>query len=342
VSGARKTVGLAPAAALILALTACGPGPTGVVTTTPPPTHAPAPTSGSPTASPTLTPTPSPTPAADPVLLAAGDIAQCSQEGDEATAAILAQHPDATVQTLGDNAYNSGTPRQFGCFDDSWGVALDRMHPALGGHDYMTEGAAGYFDYFKEALAPFAPTGTDPTQGWYAYDLGAWRIIVLNSICQHIGGCDADSPQVAWLKAEIQAHPTRCSLAVIHNPRFSSGRKGNKAEVQPLWDALQAGGVELVLSGDNHAYERLAPMTPTGKKSPSGIRQFVVGTGGTSLRPFGEVRANSRVRDSATHGVLKLTLHEADYDWAFVPIDGQTFRDSGHGTCADAAPQPAA
>ena len=269
------------------------------------------------------------------MLLAAGDIAQCSQEGDEATAAILAQHPDATVQTLGDNAYNSGTPRQFGCFDDSWGVALDRMHPALGGHDYMTEGAAGYFDYFKEALAPFAPTGTDPTQGWYAYDLGAWRIIVLNSICQHIGGCDADSPQVAWLKAEIQAHPTRCSLAVIHNPRFSSGRKGNKAEVQPLWDALQAGGVELVLSGDNHAYERLAPMTPTGKKSPSGIRQFVVGTGGARNYLFseGEIHPNTEVGNDQTHGVLRLTLSADAYAWEFLPEASKTFTDSGTQTC---------
>ena len=338
-SGARKTVGFAPAAALILALTACGPGPSGAGTTTPSPTIAPTSTSGSQTATPaptsTSTPTQSPTPAADQVLLAAGDIAQCSQEGDEATAAILAQHPDATVQTLGDNAYNSGTPRQFGCFDDSWGVALDRMHPALGGHDYMTDGAAGYFDYFEEALAPFAPTGTDPTQGWYAYDLGTWRIIVLNSICQHIGGCDAGSPQVAWLKAEIQTHPARCSLAVIHNPRFSSGRKGNKAAVQPLWEALQAGGVELVLSGDNHAYERLAPMTPTGRKSPTGIRQFVVGTGGARNYLFseGEIHPNTEAGNDQTHGVLKLTLSADAYAWEFLPEAGKTFTDSGTQTC---------
>ena len=318
---------------LILVLIGCGPGPTGATTATQPVSDATASPSATPTVAPT--PTPSPTPPPDPVLLAAGDIAQCSDEGDEATAAILEQYPDATVQTLGDNAYNSGTPKQFGCFDDSWGVAKDRMHPALGGHDYMTEGAAGYLDYFKDALAPFAPTATDPGQGWYAYDLGEWRIIVLNSICQHIGGCDATSPQVAWLEAEVKAHPARCSLAVIHNPRFSSGRKGNEDEVEPLWDVLQAAGVDVVLSGDNHAYERLAPMTPTGHKSTTGIRQFVVGTGGARNYLFseGEMHPNTEAGTDQMHGVLKLTLKPDSYAWDFLPEAGRTFSDTGSTEC---------
>ena len=329
-----RAVDVGPAVLLILALAGCGPAATGSPTSP----SLPSPTAtGTPTAAPSDRPTASPTdtPVPDPVLLTAGDIAQCSQEGDEATALILAQYPEATVQTLGDNAYNSGTPKQFGCFDDSWGVAKDRMYPALGGHDYMTEGAAGYFDYFKDALAPFAPTGNDPAQGWYAYDLGAWRIIVLNSICQHIGGCDAASPQVAWLKEEVAAHPARCSLAAIHNPRFSSGRKGNEDEVKPLWDVLQSAGVELVLSGDNHAYERLAPMTPTGQKSPTGIRQFVVGTGGARNYLFseGEIHPNTEAGTDQMHGVLKLTLQADGYAWEFLPEAGKTFEDSGSQMC---------
>jgi hypothetical protein len=279
--------------------------------------------------------TPSVAPAADPVLLAAGDIAACSHEGDSATGAILARYPDAMVQTLGDNAYDKGTPRQFGCFDDAWGSALGRMHPALGGHDYMTEGAAGYFGYFRERLAPYAPTGTDPTMGWYAYDLGQWRIIVLNSICDRIGGCDAASPQVAWLQAELAGHPARCSLAVIHNPRFSSGRKENEPRVGPLWEALHAAGAELVLSGDNHAYERLAPMTPAGDVDPAGIRQFVVGTGGRSHYLFSEgaIHPNTEAGDDDTFGVLKLTLHPDAYSWEFLPEAGKTYTDAGNQDC---------
>jgi hypothetical protein len=281
-------------------------------------------------------PSPSPTPVPDPVLLAAGDIAACSQEGDSATAAILAEHPEAHVQTLGDNAYNSGTPRQFECYHDTWGIALDRTQPALGGHDYMTEGAAGYFQYFADRLAPYAPTATDPTMGWYAYDIGEWRVIVLNSICDRIDGCDAGSPQVAWLRDELAANPAACSIAVIHNPRFSSGRKENEPRVGPLWDELYKAGVELVLSGDNHAYERLSPMKPNGTADPArGIRQFVVGTGGRSHYEFSEgaIHPNTEAGDDETFGVLKLTLQPAAYTWEFLPEAGKTYTDSGDQDC---------
>ncbi len=323
-----RTVSLAVMFAMVAA---CGPGPGTAVQTGGP--------SASPgTVAPTAVPTPSPTPTPipDPVLLTAGDIAACSQEGDTATAAILASHPEAIVQTLGDNAYDNGTRRQFGCYDDTWGVALERTHPALGGHDYMTPGAAGYFEYFADVLAPFAPTGTDPTMGWYAYDLGEWRVIVLNSICDEVGGCDATSPQVAWLRDELADNPSSCTLAVIHNPRFSSGRKENEPRVQPLWEALHAAGTELVLSGDNHAYERLAPMTPTGKlDAAAGIRQFVVGTGGRSHYKFseGEIHPNTETGDDDTFGVLQLTLHADGYSWEFLPIEGKTYTDTGREDC---------
>ncbi len=341
VARSRRVAGLGPAVAIVLALSACAQTPSGSATSAP----APAPVIASPTlpstgsAAPVSTETPpttaTPSPIADAVLLAAGDIAACSKDGDSATAAILKQHPEARVQTLGDNAYDKGTPRQFGCFDDTWGVAFDRLQPALGGHDYMTAGGAGYFGYFAKRLAPFAPTANEPTMGWYAYDLGAWRIIVLNSICDRIGGCDAASPELTWLHTELARTPARCSLAVIHNPRFSSGRKENEPRVQPLWEELQSAGVEMVLSGDNHTYERLAPMTPTGQSDPSGIRQFVVGTGGRSHYSFSEgaIHPNTEARDDQTFGVLKLTLRDGSYTWKFLPEAGKTFTDEGQQDC---------
>ena len=328
---------LALSAILLLVSAACGQ-PAAAERRTVVPSEPPLQTAIPPSA--TSAPSPDATTSADagpdPVLLAAGDIAACSHEGDTATAAILAKHPDATVQTLGDNAYDKGTPRQFGCYHDTWGVALERTHPALGGHDYMTEGAAGYFGYFGDVLAPYAPTATDPTMGWYAYDLGQWRVIVLNSICDRIGGCDGGSPQVAWLRAELEAHPATCSLAVIHNPRFSSGRKENEPRVGPLWEELDAAGVEMVLSGDNHAYERLAPMRPSGDVDPAtGIRQFVVGTGGRSHYRFSEgaTHPNTETGDDDTFGVLKLTLHPDAYSWEFLPEAGKTYSDSGDQDC---------
>jgi acid phosphatase type 7 len=324
------------AASIVIIAGACGPGQAAEPTTSPSVAPTATPVSPSPpTSSPSEAASPTPTAVPDAVLLTAGDIAACSKDGDSATAAILARYPDAAVQTLGDNAYDKGTHRQFGCYHDTWGIALERTKPALGGHDYMTEGAAGYFGYFKDVLAPFAPTGTDPTMGWYAYELGAWRIIVLNSICDRIGGCDAASKQVAWLRSELAENPSRCSLAVIHNPRFSSGRKENEPRVQPLWEALHSAGAEVVLSGDNHAYERLAPMTPTGERDAAGIRQFVVGTGGRSHYSFsdGAIHPNTEVGDDQTYGVLMLTLGADGYGWEFLPEAGKSFTDTGSEAC---------
>ena len=94
---------------------------------------------------------------------------------------------------------------------------------------------------------------------------------------------------------------------------------------------LKAGG-DIVLNGHDHDYERFAPQDENGKDSPTGIRQFVVGTGGGGVYRFNTPAANSERRDNATYGVLKLTLKPGAYDWEFLPASG-TFTDAGSGTC---------
>jgi hypothetical protein len=103
-----------------------------------------------------------------------------------------------------------------------------------------------------------------------------------------------------------------------------------------LWDERYRAGVELVLSGDNHAYERLAPMRPNGKADPAtGIRQFIVGTGGRSHYKFseGKIHPNMETGDDETFGVLKLTLQPAAYSWEFLPVEGKTYTDTGNQDC---------
>ena len=101
-----------------------------------------------------------------------------------------------------------------------------------------------------------------------------------------------------------------------------------------LWKVLYEAGVELVLSGHDHTYERFAPQNPNGEADPErGIRQFVVGTGGKTLYKFEKIDADSEVRNNTTLGVLKLTLHPDSYDWEFVPVVGGTFTDAGSGKC---------
>ena len=258
----------------------------------------------------------------DPVLVGAGDIGDCTSTRDEATADLLDDIP-GTVVTLGDNVYQSGTAAEFDtCYDPGWGRHRTRTHPSTGNHDYKTPGAAGYFGYFGSAAG-------DRDTGYYSYDRGAWHIVVLNSNCEEIGGCGAASDQVAWLKADLAAHAGSHVLAYWHHPRYSSGKHGSDPTVQAFWNVLYAAGADLVLNGHDHDYERFAPQDPWGRADPThGIRQFVVGTGGTNLRARATVVANSEVFATA-HGVLKLTLRSDSYDWAFVPVAGVTFSDTG-------------
>ena len=268
--------------------------------------------------------------AGDPVavLVGAGDIADCSDiSGAEATAKLLDLIP-GTVFTAGDNAYEGGTAEQFAkCYDPTWGRQKARTRPSVGNHEFHSGGATPYFDYF-------GANAGDPTKGYYSYDLGGWHIVVLNSECVEVGGCQAGSAQERWLRADLQAHPAACKLAYWHKPLFSSGAKhGNDPEVKAFWGDLYAAHTSLILGGHDHDYERFAPQDPDGKPDSKGVREFVVGTGGKSHRPFAKPEATSEVRNADTFGVLKLTLHSHSYDWEFIPEAGKTFRDSGAGSC---------
>ena len=213
----------------------------------------------------------------DPVLVGAGDIASCSNPGDQNTAELL-DDIEGTVFTLGDNAYPEGTDAQFeDCYDSSWGRHEQRTRPALGNHDYMTDDAEPYFDYFGSKAG-------ERGKGYYSYDLGEWHIVVLNSNCEEVGGCQAGSPQERWLREDLAERSRHCTLAYFHHALFSSGRHGSHSFMRPIWETLYEAGVDVVLSAHDHHYERFAPQDPNGKPDPErGIRQFIVGTGGTVI-----------------------------------------------------------
>ena len=264
-------------------------------------------------------------PGAPVVLVGAGDIADCTSSRDEATAALL-DNIAGTVFANGDNAYPDGTAADYTqCYAPSWGRHKTRTRPAPGNHDYNTPGAAGYFGYY-------GPLAGDPGKGYYAYEIGDWQIISLNSDVDMSAG----SAQEQWLRATLAASAKQCTVAYWHHPRFSSGTThGSLATTQPLWEALYAAGAEIAIAGHEHNYERFAPQTPGQAPDPAhGMREFVVGTGGGSLyNDQGSPLPNSERFNGTTSGVLKLTLGSGTYAWEFIPIAGQTFTDAGSGTC---------
>ena len=256
-------------------------------------------------------------------VVAAGDIAGCAVTGDEATARLL-DGLHGTVAALGDLAYDRGTAAEFAnCYGPSWGRHRDRTRPAIGNHDLLTDGGAPYHDYFGEAAGPRG-------QGWYAFDLSdEWHAVVLNSNCWAVGGCQPGSPQHDWLLDDLATHAGQHVVAWMHHPRYSSGHHGSQAFVQPLFAALAEHGVDVVLAGHDHHYERVAPLDAVGTPDPDGLQSFVVGTGGRVLYAMGETAPHSVVRSNASFGVLELTLDPTGYAWRFVPTDPQAAADAG-------------
>jgi hypothetical protein len=258
-------------------------------------------------------------------LLAAGDVGNCNSSGDTATGNLL-DGLTGPILALGDLAYDNGTAADFAnCFDPPWGRHKARIAPTPGNHEYNTAGAAPYYAYFGAAAG-------DPTKGYYSYDYAGWHIIALNSNCANVS-CSTGSAQEQWLRQDQAAHPAACTLAFMHHPRYNSGPHGNTTAVQPLWQALADFNADVVLAGHEHSYERWAPMDASGAASANGIREIVVGTGGTGLTGYTTTKpANSVVRSGGSFGVLQMTLQATSYSWQFVAATG-TFADSGSGTC---------
>ncbi len=290
-------------------------------------------------------------PRTDPIVGAAGDIA-CDPDQTQAffdaqgtatdcraihTAQLL-EGVDA-VLPLGDDQYSCGGAAAWAqSYDPTWGQLKSITHPVPGDADYATSGGtdcpstpgAAYYQYFGAAAG-------DPAKGYYSYDIGQWHVVAINTApCGTSSAtCDAGSAQETWLRQDLAANSSSCTLAYYQNPRFTSSPGGGADYTQPIWQDLYDGGVEIVLNGDSHWYERFAPLNAAGQPDASfGVREFIVGTGGQGLEtPVAADRlSTSQVIDGSTHGVIKLTLHNGSYDWTFVPDEG-TFTDSGTASC---------
>jgi acid phosphatase type 7 len=251
-----------------------------------------------------------------------------------ASSNLLLRGDFTDVLAIGDLQYERGEYDNFlASFNPSWGRVKPILRPVPGNHEYETPGAAGYYDYFN---GPGVQTGQagDRSKGYYSFDIGTWHVEALNSECENIGGCGADSPQIQWLKQDLAAHPAKCTLAYFHRPHFSSGRYDDNGDMKAAWDALYAAGADLVLNGHDHIYERFAPQTPDGVADPAhGIRQITIGEGGRSHHTIVSPLPTSEFRDADTFGLGELTLRDGAYDWRFVAINSGATVDSGSTSC---------
>jgi hypothetical protein len=261
----------------------------------------------------------------------AGAQGWCAQQ---AVSSLVAGKPLDAMLGLGDYQYEEARSNDYQkVYGPSWGRLRSITRPAIGNQEYKVHDANTFTGYFG---------GVDATKGWYSYDLGKWHIVVLNSNCPIVGGCDTNSPQLQWLRADLAANKSSCVLAYWHHPRWSTGLWGNDDRTDAFWQTLANGGADVVLTAHEHDYERFVPLGADGRPNPKGIRSFVVGTGGQAVYgPDGStanrgtpLAANrgSAVRIDDHYGALFLTLGAGSYHWNFTGLDGRSL-DEGDGSC---------
>lgn len=244
----------------------------------------------------------------------------------EAVAAQIARSRPDSLWLLGDLQYPAGALADFrGSFEPALGRFRRIWRPSPGNHEYLTPGAAGYFEFFGRRAGP-------ARRGYYSFNVGRWHVVSLNSNCEFVG-CDQRSKQAEWLKSDLARRAGRCTAAIWHHPLYSSGKHGDNPAVRPLWRILQQHGTELVLSGHDHNFEIFRRQDAHGRHSSGGIRQFVVGIGGKSAKPFANHKPNSLLRRTNIFGFLSLRLGARSYRWNLIDETG-TRRAGGGERCS--------
>lgn len=290
-------------------------------TDTPPVTGTPPPVTDPPGNESPIATTPTTPPAGSTWVNVLGDTGWCGSPVMTQLARLM-DTLGGDILFAGDLAYDNGTMEEYRrCFDPHFGRFRNRTWAVPGNHEYNTPGAAGFFTYFAERGGP-------SRDGYYALRLAGWHVLMLNSNIPMARG----SRQFEFARQELESSTARCTLAVWHHPFDSSGPNGPNPQQRDLWDLLYTRNADVVVAAHDHLYERHAPMNPSMQSDPvRGIRLFISGGGGAP--PY--QRARGAIRSElvlSTHGLLRLKLEPALYEWEFLGANGNVL-DRGLNIC---------
>ena len=271
------------------------------------------------------------TSASHPVVAASGDGPDGSVASDQVAALIAGWDPDLALY-LGDIYEDGSVAEMYNWYGlTGWGDLAPITNPVVGNHEYTAGVAPGYFGYWHQP------------PHYYAFTASAWHVIALDSTSQ-FNQTSPGTAQYNWLQNQLTNNPAPCTLVYFHHPVYSVGPQGNTAALQDIWKLMVDQGVDLVLTGHDHSYQRWTPIDRNGNASPTGVTQFVVGTAGHGIQAF--VRTDPKMvvgfdTSPASFGALKLTLNPSGAGYVFadtsdVAHDGGALQCSG--TPADTTP----
>ena len=173
--------------------------------------------------------------------------------------------PDLVLE-LGDNAYNDGTDSEFQAkVFDIYGPLMKRVPfwSCLGNHETAQATAFvetyPYFDIYTFPKAGECGGVASGSEHYYSFDYGNVHVISLDSMTadRAPGGAMA-----TWLANDLAATTSTWIICIFHHPPYTKGSHNSDTETPliqmrtNLLPILEAGGVDLVLSGHSHSYER--------------------------------------------------------------------------------------
>ncbi len=281
-----------------------------------------------------FTPTSGTTPAAGRpfILVATGDGASGEPNAVAVENMIASWNPNMFLY-LGD-VYDDGTSTEFHNWYGSGSDHLSQFraitNPTVGNHEYRHIGgtqyeAPGYFDYW------------DNVDHYYSFNAAGWHIISLDSTSQFNQTAE-NSAQYLWLQDDLANNSGTCTIVYFHHPLFNVGSEEPAVRMSAIWALLAQHGVDIVLTGHDHDYQRWHPLNGQGEMDPNGVTEFVVGTAGHGIQDFTrndppEPRlAVGFDTPPAAFGALRMELNQDGAAFQFVNTQGHVL-DSGSIGC---------
>ncbi len=262
------------------------------------------------------------------VLVAAGDGADGAANSGYVTDVINSWNPNLFLY-LGD-VYEKGTATEFYNWYGPGSLFYGRFRPItdpiIGNHEYENGVAPGYFDYWNNV------------PNYYSYDAAGWHFIALNSNCSITKDCALGQAQYQWLQNDLAAHTNACTIAYFHHPVYNVGPEGYATSMNDMWALMAQHGVDIVLTGHDHDYQRWQPLNGSGAPSSSGMTEFVAGTGGHGIQNF--IVTDSRMAlgyDTSPYsfGALRFQLNQDGASYQYINYQGLVL-DSGAIPCSGA------
>jgi Calcineurin-like phosphoesterase/Bacterial Ig domain/Putative Ig domain len=264
------------------------------------------------------------------VLAATGDGASGRPDEQAVTNLISSWSPNLFLYT-GD-VYEKGSPTEFynwyGTSDRFYGRFRDITNPTIGNHENLTPDSDGYFDYW------------DNIPHYFSVNVAGWHIVSLDSTGV-FAQTTPSSAQHEWLDQDLSSSSADCTIAFFHHPRWSVGQSlgaGDAARMANIWSLLAEHGVDIVLNGHDHNYQRWQPLDASGTVKTGAPTEFVVGSGGHGIQTFAATDPRMvRGFDSAPEhfGALRFELNRDGAAFQFVNTQGATL-DSGSVPCSGA------